>query len=187
MKSFVNRPLLQREGCFLLVEFCGKRPTIHPTAFVDPQARIAGDVVVSEEAVIFYGSVVRGDEERVFIGRGAVVLENCVIEAPSGHPVSIGEYAMVSHGAIVHGAVVGAGALVGIGAIVLDGASIGEEAIVAAGSVVAPGASIPPKTLVMGSPAKPVRKLSDEELAGLRRGVEKVIKKAKVYREALRL
>lgn len=142
-------------------------------------------MVVSEEAVVFYGSVLRGDEEGVFLGRRAVVLENCVVEAPKGFPVVISDYAMVSHGAIVHGAVVEEAAVVGIGAIVLDGARVGRGAVVAAGSVVPPGRFIPPNTLAMGSPAKPVRQLSQQELEKNRRSVERVVEKACVYKRAL--
>ena len=120
----------------MLVEFSWKAPEHTLQAFVDPQARIAGDVVASEEAVVFYGSVLRGDEGRVFLWKRAVVLENCVAEAPKEFPVVVSNYAMISHGTIVHGAVVEEAAVEGIGAIVLDGARIGRGAVVAAGSVV---------------------------------------------------
>ena len=160
----------------------GRTPKIHSSAFVDPMARIMGDVTLKENAVVLYGTIVRGDDDSVVVERGSAILENCVVEAPRGEPVFIGEEALVSHGAIVHGAKVGGGSLIGIGAIVLDKAEVGEEAIVAAGAVVPPGKKVEPRTLVAGVPAKPIRKLGKDDIAAVKKELEAVHRKAVLYK-----
>jgi carbonic anhydrase/acetyltransferase-like protein (isoleucine patch superfamily) len=166
-----------------LVAFKGLRPVVADDAFVDPTARIIGNVVIAAGASIWSHAVIRGDDDRVEIGERAAVLENCLVEAPEGRPVVIGAGALISHGAIVHGATVEDGALVGIGAIVLDSASIGRGAIVAAGSVVPPKSQVAPGQLVVGTPARPVREVGEAEAANVRAEIERVAGKAQVYRE----
>jgi len=168
-----------------IVEVGGKRPRVPASAYIDPLARVMGDVRLGDDVVVLFGSILRGDDDRVTVGPRTVVLENSLVEAPRGKPVEIGEEVLVSHGAIIHGARVEARALVGIGAIVLDGATVGEEAIVAAGSLVPPGKTVPPRTLAMGVPAKPVRQLTEEDLAAVKRELEAVHRKAAEYRRAL--
>lgn len=163
----------------------GRRPRVPSSAYIDPMARVMGDVTLGEGVVVLYGSILRGDDDRVVVGDESVVLENSLLEAPRGHPVVVGRRVLVSHGAIIHGAMVGDGALIGIGAIVLDGARVGEEAIVAAGSLVPPGREVPPRTLVMGVPARPVRELGDEDLERVRGELEAVHRKAEWYRRVL--
>lgn len=112
-----------------------------------------------------------------------MVLENCVIEAPEGKPVVIGQGAIVSHGAIIHGGEVGPRVLVGIGAIVLDGATVGEKAIIGAGAVVPPGSEVPPKVMVLGIPGKQVREVSEEELKVLFEEHRTLSRKLGIYRQ----
>jgi len=126
------------------VDFEGKKPRMDESVFLAPDSWVIGDVTIMEGANVWNGAIIRGDDDTVEIGARATILENCVVEAPTGSPVKIGDEAIVSHGAIVHGATVGAKALVGIGAIVLDGAEVGEGAIVGSGAVVPPRAVIPP-------------------------------------------
>lgn len=168
-----------------IIEYPGRKPTVHPTAYIDPEARVLGEVVLSEDVVVLFGSVIRGDDERVEVGRRSVVLENSLIEAPLKHPVVIGEEVLVSHNAIIHGARVGSRSLIGIGAIVLDGAVVGEGAIVAAGALVPPGKSVPNGTLVAGVPARPVRSVRDDEIRVIVGELESVHRKAEVYRKIL--
>ncbi len=155
-----------------------RKPSISPSAYVDPMAVIMGEVAVGEGVGIWPGAVIRGDDEAVTLEAGSMVLEGCIIEAPRGKPVRIGPRAIISHGAVIHGAEVG------IGAIVLDGAEVGEEALVGAGAVVAPGTLVPPHTLVWGIPARNVRELSEEELAQIKREQEELAGKLKLYRNA---
>ena len=161
----------------------GRIPRIHSSAFIDPMARIMGDVTLEEDTVVLYGTIVRGDDDSVVVGKRSVILENCIIEAPRGEPVTIGEEALISHGAIVHGAKVGRGSLIGIGAIVLDKAEIGEEAIVAAGALVPPGKKVEPRTLVAGVPAKPLRKLEEKDVRVVKKELELVHRKAALYKK----
>ena len=168
-----------------IIAFNGKKPVVHSSAYMDPLARIIGDVTLEEDVVVLYGTILRGDDDKVLVREEAVILENSLVEAPKGFPVTIGRRALISHGAIVHGATIGEGALVGIGAIVLDGAVVGEEAIIAAGAVVPPGKEIPPRTLALGVPAKPVKELSESDLKKVREELEAVHRKAVVYRNIL--
>ncbi len=140
-------------------------------------------MTIREGANVWNGAVIRGDDDTVVIGARATVLENCVVEAPTGSPVSIGDEAIVSHGAIVHGATVGARALVGIGVIVLDGAEVGEGAIIGSGAVVPPRAVIPPNTLALGIPAKPLREVRGGEREAVDTERERVLLKVEKYRE----
>jgi len=168
-----------------LIPFKGKAPRPHPSSYIDPTARVMGDVEILDGASVWPGAVIRGDDSEVLIGRMAVVLENCVVEAPSGLPVRIGERALISHGAILHGCSVGDGALVGIGAIVLDGAKVGSRAIVAAGTLVPPNLVVEAGKLMMGIPAKPVRNVREAEVEAISREVERLHGKAMYYKRAL--
>ena len=163
--------------------FNDKFPQIHPSAFIDPFARVVGDVIIEENVAILYGTIVRGDDDKVDIGRNSVILENSLIEAPRGKSVNIGEYTLISHGAIVHGAVIGDRSLVGIGAIALDGAVVGEESIIAAGALVPPGKMIPRRSLVVGVPGRIIRNITDEDLETVKRELEAVHRKVPVYKK----
>jgi carbonic anhydrase/acetyltransferase-like protein (isoleucine patch superfamily) len=123
-------------------------------------------VTIKEGGNVWNGAVIRGDDDTVEIGGRVTILENCIVEAPVGSPVNIGDEAIVSHGAIIHGATVGAGVLVGIGAIVLNRAEVGEGAIIGFGVVVPPRAVIPSNTLALSIPAKPLREVRDNEIVG---------------------
>jgi len=137
-----------------LYEFEGKRPTIHPTAFVAPTATIVGDVTIEADASVWYGAVVRADYSPVVIRAGANVQDGSVVHAPPGLPIEIGPGATVAHLCVIHGAILGEECLVANGATVLDGARIGARAMIAAGAVVKPNAQIPDGMLAAGVPAE---------------------------------
>ncbi|MGD2200032.1 MAG: gamma carbonic anhydrase family protein [Candidatus Bathyarchaeota archaeon] len=166
-----------------VVEFRGKKPKVAESVFQAPGSFIIGEVTIDEGSGVWNGAVVRGDDDSVEIGARSTVLENCIVEAPVGNPVSIGDDATISHGAIVHGATVGDRALVGIGAIVLDGAEVGEGAVIGAGAVVPPRSVIPPNTLALGVPAKPVREVRAEERNMINQEQSRVISKAEAYKK----
>lgn len=136
-----------------LFEFEGRRPTVHPEAFVAPTATLIGDVRVEKGASIWYGAVLRGDECTIVVRQDANVQENSVIHAAPEVVVEIGVGATIGHNCTVHGASVGRHGLVGNGSTVLDGASVGAGSMVAAGSTVSPGTQIPDGVLAAGSPA----------------------------------
>jgi carbonic anhydrase/acetyltransferase-like protein (isoleucine patch superfamily) len=139
-------------------------PSIDPEAWIAPTAVVVGDVQVGPRSSIWFGSVVRGDVNRIRIGAGSNVQDLCVLHVTRERfPATLGDEVTVGHHATVHGCTVRDGALVGIGAIVLDGAEVGEEALVGAGALVPPGMKVPDFALVLGSPARVVRLLSAAE------------------------
>lgn len=149
-----------------LGSFEGRWPSLAEGAWIAPGACVVGDVTLGSEVSVWYAAVLRGDVESISIGDRSNVQDGAVLHVTrDGYPCVIGAEVTIGHRAVVHGCRVGEGALIGIGAIVLDGARIGEEALVAAGSVVTPDAEIAPRTLVLGTPARPVRELGAEELA----------------------
>jgi carbonic anhydrase/acetyltransferase-like protein (isoleucine patch superfamily) len=166
-----------------ITAFESHAPQIHPQAWVDVFARIIGRVTVGPQATVWPGAVIRADEAEIDVGARAAVLDLALLEAPAGKPVSIGEGALVSHQACVHGATIEAGAMVGIGAVVLDGAVVRQGAWVGAGAVVPPGAEIPARSLALGQPAKVVRELKDDEMNQVEGQIRDLIDKARRYRE----
>jgi carbonic anhydrase/acetyltransferase-like protein (isoleucine patch superfamily) len=148
-----------------ILAFDGRRPQIASGAWVAPGATVVGDVVLGPESSVWYGCVLRGDVHSIRVGARTNIQDASVLHVTRDrHPTLVGDEVTVGHRAVVHGCRVGEGALIGIGAIVLDGAEIGEEALVGAGAVVTPGVKVPPRTLVVGAPAKVVRQLEAEEL-----------------------
>jgi carbonic anhydrase/acetyltransferase-like protein (isoleucine patch superfamily) len=166
-----------------IIDFRDRKPKVAQSAFVDPTARVIGEVRLDAESSVWAGAVVRGDDAPVQVGKGTAILENCVVEAPEDNPVVLGDDAIVSHGAIVHGAHIGSGCLVGIGAIVLDGAVVGEHSVIGAGAVVSPGTEVPPKSLVLGIPGRVVRSASEDELANVAAEAARIRTKARMYKE----
>lgn len=149
--------------------FAGKTPQIGPAAWVADSATVIGDVVLGPRASIWYGTVVRGDVEKIHIGADSNIQDNSVIHVDSsGFSTVVGDGVTVGHRVVLHGCRVGNGALIGIGAIVMNGAEIGEGALIGAGALVPPGAKIPAGMLAVGSPARVKRPLTDEERADLR-------------------
>lgn len=139
--------------------FEGKRPNVHPDAWIAPTATLIGDVTVEANASVWYGAIVRGDFAPVVIREGANIQDNSVLHTAL-HGVEIGRGATVAHMCVVHDCSVGEKALIGNGATVQDGAKIGSRVLVAAGSLVPPGMEIPPDTMAMGSPATTHKPLS---------------------------
>ena len=140
--------------CF---EFEGKRPSVHPEAFVAPTATLIGDVTVEKGASIWYGAVLRADICTIVVREGANVQDNSVLHAAPGETLVIGRNATVGHGCVIHCAEVGEGALVGNGSTLLDHAKVGPRTLVAAGSVVTPGTDLPGGMVVSGIPARPTK------------------------------
>jgi carbonic anhydrase/acetyltransferase-like protein (isoleucine patch superfamily) len=136
-----------------LFSFEGLRPRIHASAFVAPTATLVGDVIVEEQASVWYGVVIRADYAPVIVRRRANVQDNAVIHGPPGLTTDVGEGVTIGHNCVVHGAILERHCIIANGSVVLDGATIGSGALVAAGSVVAAGMSIPAGMLAAGSPA----------------------------------
>ncbi len=140
-------------------------PNIHPSAFVAPTATLIGDIVLGAQASVWFGAVLRGDNDRITIGPRTNIQDQAIVHVDPDVPVNIGADVTVGHRAIIHGATVEDGCLIGMGAIVLNRAVVGAGSIVGAGAVVKEGDIIPPRSLVVGIPAKVVRQLTDEQVA----------------------
>lgn len=137
-----------------LYSFEGKRPSVHPTAFVAPTAVLVGDVTIEENASVWYNAVLRGDFAPIVVRRGANVQDNAVIHVTPASGVEIGAGATVGHLCLIHAATLGEECLVGNGSTVLDGAKIGPRSMIGAGALVTPGTEIPEGMLAVGVPAK---------------------------------
>jgi carbonic anhydrase/acetyltransferase-like protein (isoleucine patch superfamily) len=146
----------------------GRSPRIHPSAFIDDSAQVIGDVEVGEESSVWMTVVVRGDVHRITIGRRTNVQDGTIVHVMKDtHPTLIGDEVTIGHAAMLHGCVIEDRCLIGMRAIILNGARIGAGSIVAAGTLVVEGMQVPPRSLVMGSPGKVRRALSDDEVASI--------------------
>lgn len=139
------------------------QPQIHPSVFITPGATVIGAVTLGEECSVWYGSVIRGDINRILIGAQSNIQDSCILHVSDDYPAILGERVTLGHRAIVHACTVGDEVLVGMGAIILDGAEIGPRCTIAAGALVAKGTVAPEGSLLVGSPARIVRTLSLEE------------------------
>jgi carbonic anhydrase/acetyltransferase-like protein (isoleucine patch superfamily) len=160
------------------------RPRLGARAFVDASAQVIGDVELGEDASVWMNSVVRGDVNRITIGARSNVQDNCVLHVTAEHPTTLAEDVTVAHSVTLHGCRIERLCLVGIGAIVLNGAVVGEESIVAAGTLVPEGMVVPPRSLVMGSPGRVRRTLSEAERVSLRGFAENYVGYKDTYRAA---
>jgi carbonic anhydrase/acetyltransferase-like protein (isoleucine patch superfamily) len=142
-------------------------PDIAPDAFVAPTATVIGKVTLKSRASVWFGAVIRGDNEPITIGESSNIQEGAVLHTDPGVPLTIGERVTVGHQAMLHGCTIGDGSLVGIQAVILNGAVIGKNCLVGAGAVVTERKTFPDRSLILGSPAKVVRELTDEAIAGL--------------------
>jgi carbonic anhydrase/acetyltransferase-like protein (isoleucine patch superfamily) len=168
----------------LISSLPGLEPDIHADAWVAPGAVVVGQVTVGARSSIWYGCVLRGDDEEIRIGDDVNVQDLSCLHADPGEPCVLEDRVSVGHKAMVHGAYVESGALVGIGAVVLGAARIGAGALVAAGAVVRAGAVVPPRMLVAGVPARVVRALTDAEAARLERTWSSYVERARRHRSA---
>ncbi len=154
----------------MLRTFRGILPTVDPSAYLDQSAQVIGDVHIGPESSVWMNVVIRGDVNTIRIGARTNVQDGTVVHVQAGtHPTVIGDEVTIGHGAIVHGCTVEDRCLIGMGAILLNGVSVGTESIVAAGSLLPENLQVPPRSLVMGSPAKVRRSLVDAEVGLIRR------------------
>ncbi|KQT32944.1 acetyltransferase [Sphingomonas sp. Leaf412] len=151
-----------------LYSFRGQRPTRHDTAWVAPSADVIGDVVLHEDVSIWFGAVVRGDNNTIPIGARSNVQEGAMLHSDHDAPLSVGEDCTIGHHAILHGCTIGDRVLIGMGATVLNHAVIGDDCIVGANALVTEGKTFPPGSLIVGAPAKAVRQLDAQTIAFLK-------------------
>src|SRR5690554_3760800 len=153
-----------------ILPFEGVTPRLGDGVYIAPGARVIGQVELGDGASVWYNAVLRGDLEKITVGARTNIQDGTVIHIQSGgFPTIIGAGVTVGHKALIHACTIGDNCLIGMGSIILDGAVIPNDCLVAAGAVVTPGKTFEPRSLILGSPARALRKLSDEEVASFRR------------------
>ncbi len=145
----------------------GIAPKVAAEAWIAETAVLIGHIVVEAEASIWFGAVLRGDNEEIRVGRGSNIQENAVLHTDMGYPLVIGANCTIGHKAMLHGCTIGEGSLIGMGATILNGAKIGKGCLIGAGALITEGKDIPDGALVMGAPGKVVRMLDEEAQARL--------------------
>ena len=163
----------------------GLSPTLGRDVYVAPGATVVGDVHLGDEVSIWFGAVLRGDVERLTVGRGSNVQDNSVLHSDPGSPLLVGDRVTVGHGCILHGCQIGAGALIGMGSTILNDARIGRDCLVGANALVTEGKAFADGMLIVGSPARAIRPLTPEELARMAESPGRYVERARIYRRAL--
>lgn len=164
----------------------GTAPEVGLNVWIAPTAVVVGKVVLEDAANVWFGAVLRGDNEVIWIGAGSNVQDNCVLHTDMGHPLLVGPNCTIGHAAILHGCSIGEGSLVGMGATVMNGARIGKGCMIAAGSLVIEGKEIPDGTLVMGRPAHVTRLLTEDEVQKLLDGAAHYRSNARRFAKGLK-
>jgi carbonic anhydrase/acetyltransferase-like protein (isoleucine patch superfamily) len=159
-----------------------KVPQVPASAYVAPEAVLIGEVILGEDANIWPGAVIRADNVAIRIGRATNVQEGAVLHSDPGIPLVVGDDVSIGHQAMLHGCTVGDGSLIGIQAVLMNGAATGRECLVGAGALVAEGKRFDDRALVLGSPARMLRTLSDSEVASMRFNAEDYVRRALMYK-----
>ncbi len=163
----------------------GVAPDIDSDTWIAPDAQIVGRVRLGAECSVWFGVVLRGDNEYLTFGAGTNLQENVVCHSDPGFPLTVGAGCTIGHKAMLHGCTIGDGSLIGMGTTVLNGAVIGQNCLIGAGALVTEGKEIPDRSLVVGTPGKVIRTLSDEDVAGLARTAQGYIAKMRLFRDGL--
>ena len=161
-------------------------PQIDGKCFIAPDAAVIGDVHLHADTSVWFGAVLRGDVERITIGRGSNIQDGSVLHCDPGAPLILDEFVTVGHQVMLHGCRIGRNSLIGIGSTILNHATIGAHSIVGANALVTENKTFPVGVLILGAPAKVVRKLSEQEIAGLPTYATRYIERAERYRKDLR-
>jgi carbonic anhydrase/acetyltransferase-like protein (isoleucine patch superfamily) len=169
-----------------LYQLDDQRPQLGAGAWVADSAQLIGQVELGEDASVWFGAILRGDAERLRVGRGSNVQDGSVLHADPGFPLILGEHVSIGHQVMLHGCSVGDGTLIGIQAVVLNGAKIGRHCLVGAGALITEGKEFPDGSMILGAPAKVVRQLTAEQVAGLQRIAEHYVENAKRFSAGLK-
>lgn len=169
----------------MIYSFSGKQPKIGKDCFIAPSASVIGDAVVEDNASIWFGVTIRADEDRITIGAGSNIQDCSVLHVDAGVPLVVGENVTVGHKAMLHGCTIGEGSLIGINAVVLNHAVIGKGCLIGANALVTEGMVVPDGSLVLGSPGKVVKQLSDEMQQKLIQGAIGYQNKAREFANSL--
>ncbi|MEO7426757.1 MAG: gamma carbonic anhydrase family protein [Fibrobacteria bacterium] len=168
----------------MILSFGDKRPELGPRVFLAPSADIIGEVRLGEDASVFFQCVLRADINHITVGARTNIQDHTTVHVASDLGTTIGDDVSIGHGCIIHACRLGNRILMGMGAIIMDGATIGDNCLIAAGSLIPKGKTFPSGTLIMGNPAKAVRDLTLEEIAGLAKLAAKYVHVKDVYLNA---
>lgn len=166
----------------MILKYNDIMPKYHSECFIAESADLIGRITIGKDSSVWYGTVIRADVESVTIGERTNVQDNSTIHVAHGFKTSIGDDVTIGHGAIVHACSIGNRVLIGMGAIVLDGAIVEDDVIIGAGALIPPGKVIPSKSLVVGSPGKVVRNLSEDDLENLLHSAKSYVEEANKHR-----
>jgi len=161
-------------------------PSLAASVFIAPSAMVMGNVTLAEDVGIWFGAVLRGDNDPIVVGAGSNIQDLCMLHTDVGLPLHVGPGCTIGHRATLHGCTIGANSLVGMGATILNGARIGSNCLIGAGALITEGKVIPDGSLVVGAPGRVVRQLTDDEIAGLRRSAEGYVRNARRFKAGLR-
>ena len=167
----------------MILRFDNQTPSLAEECFVAGNATVVGNVALGRQSSIWFGAVLRGDIESIAIGARSNIQDNSVAHTSRGKPVVVGRGTTVGHNVILHGCTVGDHCLIGMGAILLDGCEVGDHCIVAAGALVKQNQIIPSGSMAVGSPARVIRKLSEEEISNVRKYADRYVGYCQKYRE----
>lgn len=170
----------------MFYRYGGKEPNVDSTVFVAPGAHLVGDVTIEEESTVWFNAVLRGDEGPIHIGKKCSIQDNVTAHLYEGFPLVIEDEVTVGHNAILHGCTVRKRCIIGMGATILDGAEIGEESIIGANTLIPSGKKIPPRSLVVGSPGKVIREITDKDVELIQLSIDTYVQKGKEYKVELK-
>ncbi|CAN7389470.1 gamma carbonic anhydrase family protein [Peribacillus frigoritolerans] len=169
----------------MIIPYNNKKPSIDDTVFVAPGAHLIGDISIGKDSTIWFNAVLRGDEDSITIGEKCSIQDNSTIHLFEGCPVIIEDEVTVGHNVILHGCKIGKRSIIGMGSTILDNVEIGEECIVGANTLISSGKIIPPRSLVIGSPGKVVRRLNDKDLELIQLSIDTYVQKGKDFKGIL--
>ena len=161
-------------------------PSIAASAYIADGVNLIGNVGIGEQASVWFGVTIRGDNEAITVGAGSNVQEAAILHSDPGFPLTIGSNVSVGHQAMLHGCSIGDGSLVGIQAVILNGAKIGKNCLVGAGALVTEDKEFPDNSLIIGSPAKAVRVMGDEQIAGMHANAAAYVERARLFQNQLK-
>lgn len=169
----------------MIINYLDKEPKIDDSVFVAPGAYIIGDVSIGEQSTIWFNAVLRGDEGSIRIGKKCSIQDNATIHLYEDAPVVVEDEVTVGHQVVLHGCKIGRRSIIGMGSVVLDHAEIGEECIIGANTLITQGAKIPPRSLVVGSPGKVIRTLTDKDLELIQLSIDTYVQKGIDFKKIL--
>ncbi|TRX57120.1 gamma carbonic anhydrase family protein [Thalassomonas sp. M1454] len=166
----------------MIYQIDNKRPTFHQDTFVAPNATLIGDVQIHQHASIWFNVVIRADNDTITIGEGSNIQDGSILHVDAGKPILVGKNVTIGHKVMLHGCTIGDGSLVGMNAVILNGATIGKGCLIGANSLIPENVNIPDGSMVLGSPGKVVKQLTDEHQALLAKGANHYVENGKKYR-----